>query len=345
MTEKRDTNDGYTDFTDMLTAYRKTHVLLCAHELGIFQSLAVKAHTAEEICVTTGMDKAYGRRFLETLVHLGFLEKEREDYSLSRFSRRYLIKGTRFYQRESLEFEKTLIQSWQNLHKTLIQGKRIFNAKEKSKDEYHASLAVYLKSMDNAARIRAEELWPRINASGKGGLILDAGAGSGAFLQSFLTRNPSWTGIFCDLPDVIALARKNQDLMPLQDRIAFIPQNLLEKADLEIHLKADILLCSNLVHCQGREETKSILSRLAPHVSPDGCLIIHDFFTDQGSHGALYDLHMMLNTYNGRTYTIDQIKAMAAPLGFTHHRLLPLTSSSLAIVCSKKAMPADFFPS
>lgn len=343
MTQKHEYSEGFLEFMDMLTAYRKTRVLMCAHELGIFEALTHGMHRAGEICAKTGMDESYGTRFLEVLAQLGFLERHGNDYGLGTFARRFLTKGAHFYQGESLEFEKTLTRSWNHLSQTLVQGKRVFNAGEKSPDEYQSSLDLYLHAMDNAARIRAGELWRMIQPSRDGGLILDAGAGSGAFLKDFLNRNPSWNGVFCDLPDVVALARNNPELSGLIHRIDFRAVNLLDEADGQIHHQADILLCSNLVHCQGVEETRVLLSRLAPHVSPSGCLIVHDFFTDQGPEGAMYDLHMMLNTYNGRTYSMDHVRDMMTSMGFIRQRVLELDSSSMALVFSKEEFSSDFF--
>lgn len=327
--------DGYRDFSDMLTAYRKSRVLMCAHELGIFESLAYGNHTQEEICEKTGMDLAYGSRFLDVLTHLGFLEQHGNAYGLSRFSVQFLVKGAPSYQGESLAFEKTLTQSWQHLCETVLHGKRVFNIMEKSRDEYLASLRLYLGAMDNAARIRAAELWDRFRPGRKGGVILDAGAGSGAFLVSFLERNMEWTGVFCDLPDVILLAMENPLIRPYLDRISFVEANLLDKSDAPLAVSADLILCSNLIHCQGQDETQSLISKILACLAPGGSLIIHDFFTDHGQRGAMYDLHMMLNTYNGRTYTVGQILSMVEPMGLSHTQVIHFDSSSTALVFTK----------
>lgn len=341
MIQEEKQNDGYRDFTDMLTAYRKSRVLMCAHELGIFESLAFKPHTQDEVCEKTGMDPSYGSRFLDVLFRLGFLDYHGGAYRLSRFSERFLVKGAQSYQGESLEFEKTLSQSWQHLCGTLLHGKRMYNTDEKNRDEYHSSLSLYLGAMDNAARIRAVELWDRIDPNKSRGVILDAGAGSGAFLLEFLQRYPSWNGVFCDLPDVIRMARENPGIHPYLDRIEFVEVNLLDDKDMTIPSSADILLCSNLIHCQGQHETQNLLSRILPCLDSDGYLIIHDFFTDDGHRGAMYDLHMMLNTYNGRTYTVENVRAMVEPFGLFHHRVLCLDSSSTALVFSKNTPFCD----
>lgn len=332
---------NYRDFQDLLTAYRISRVLMNAHELGIFEVLSHGQVRAGDICLKTHMDSAYGLRFLEVLTHLGFLENQDDRIGLTEFSRRFLAKDSNDYQGQSLEFEKFLFESWEHLAPTLCQGKRVYGVKEKHPDEYKAALNLYLGAMDNAARIRARELWDRIRP-GQPGLILDAGAGSGAFLVEFLDRETSWRGIFCDLPDVIRTALSNPRIKPMLNRLSFRVANLLDDQESFSSVQANIILCSNLVHCQGKEETQGLLSRLIPALSDDGCLIVHDFFTDEGHRGALYDLHMMLNTYNGRTYSISDLCNMVKGLGLPYHRILRLESSSTALVLSRTEKAQGF---
>ncbi|MBU1172664.1 MAG: hypothetical protein KKD44_24150 [Proteobacteria bacterium] len=332
----------FRDFQDLLTSYRISCVLLIAHELGIFDALEHGPGHAEDICRKTGMDRAYGLRFLDVLCHLGFLDKENGFLGLSDFSKQFLIKTADSYQGDALVFEKKMVESWQNLSQTLCQGKRVYNVMEKSPEEYRAALGLYLGAMDNVARIRAKELWDRINP-GQGGLILDAGAGSGAFLMEFLKRHPSWRGVFCDLPDVIHLALDNPEIKPFLNRLDFKAVNFLDDDQALESVRADIVLCSNVVHCQGRDETQLILSRLVPALAEQGLLLVHDFFIDAGYRGALYDLHMMLNTYNGRTYMTSDLCNMLSPLGLAHHKVLNLSSTSSALVFSKIPTNQGFF--
>jgi len=343
MPENSASGSAYRAFQDLLTAYRTSRVLMSAHELGIFETLAHGRDSARGICLKTGMDIPYGSRFLNVLVHLGLLDTQAETFALSEFSKCFLVKQSAAYQGRTLEFEKALFDAWQSLAQTLRQGTRVYGVTEKSTEDYKASLSLYLGAMDNAARIRAVELWECVKV-GHEGLIVDAGAGSGAFLAEFLGRHQGWRGVFCDLPDVVLLAMENPLLQAFGNRLAFQPANLLtEEEPAMACTQADIVLCSNLVHCQGKEETQGLFFRLAAVLAENGILIIHDFFTDASHGGALYDLHMMLNTYNGRTYSVSDLCAMLTPFGLTHHSVVNLASGSTALIFSRKEMGADRF--
>jgi hypothetical protein len=91
-----------------------------------------------------------------------------------------------------------------------------------------------------------------------------------------------------------------------------------------------------MIHCQGAGETAGLLRRAAAKVGGQGLLVIHDFFTDD-RRGALYDLHMMLNTYNGRTYAVQEVEEMAKSLGFVRQRVHQLPSGSVLLVLARGA--------
>ena len=91
----------------------------------------------------------------------------------------------------------------------------------------------------------------------------------------------------------------------------------------------DLVLLSNLMHCQGWEETTVLLGQAAALTKPQGQVLVHDFFSDDSPFGALYDLHMLLNTYNGRTYSGGELEKMARSQGLmmASRRQLPSGSA------------------
>lgn len=325
----------YLSHQDLLTAYRYSRILMTAHRLGVFEAVGYDVHSASSICIKAGMDQAYGGRFLYALSTMGLLEYQGDFYGLTDFSKKYLLKNSPMYQGLALDFEQQLEESWQTLEKTLVMGQRIFGAEEKDQTDYERSLDKYLKAMDNAAVIRASELWDAFQPSDMSGLIIDVGAGSGAFLMEFLRRHPSWKAVFCDLPDVVNRAKGDPKLKSIMKRIEFRSCNLLDCEQFERALhsfSANIILVSNVIHCQGNHETTNLLSMLASCLAEDGKLVVHDFMTDDGARGAVYDLHMMLNTMNGRTYSGAELVRMLEPIGLRECFRINLPSSSSAMV-------------
>jgi len=338
---------GFSAFTDLLTGYRQFQVLLVAHGAGIFAAMG-QGRTGPELCACAGWEPAHGERFLRCLCSLGLLCEENGRYLLSRFAATYLDPASPRYQGRTLAFECQLQQAWQQLAPTLASGQRVFATGDKSPAALEQALATYLGAMDEAARIRAAELWQALPLAAATGTILDLGAGSGAFLAAFLRQYPGWHGIFCDLPEVVAGNDRHRQLVGMGKRLAWCPCNLLADEPsafdgIAAH-SCDLVLLSNLVHCQGPAETGQLLAKAAARTADRGLLVIHDFFSDSGWRGALYDLHMMVNTYNGQTYTGEEMAAMAEACGLSHGRRWELASGSTALVFARCREALALFP-
>lgn len=335
------TTSGFREFSDLLTGYRLSTVLMLAHRAGIFARVGRDGCTLEELVGVTGWDAACGERFCRCLCSLGLLGMEQGRMHLAPLAARFLDPASPDYQGRTLDFEEQLVVSWQHLEQTLQAGRRVFLAEEKCSEDFNRALAAYQGAMDEAARIRSSELWDSVPIPGIQGLLLDLGAGSGAYLLEFLRRNPGWRAIYADLPEVTATTCLRQAPPEILNRIAWLSGNLLEQSSPVYSgisdQSCDVVLLSNLLHCQGAAETLGLLTRAAEKTAPGGCLVLHDFFLDTDWRGHLYDLHMMLNTYNGRTYPLTSITDMVHSLGLPVKEHLQLPSGSTVLLCGRPA--------
>ena len=329
----------FLDFSDLLTGYRLSDALMRAHDAGVFETVGQEGCEGAELCARVGWEAVYGERFLRCLCGLGLLTRQGSRYFLSRFAATYLYSGSAQYQGKTLAFEQKLQQSWQRLPATLAAGKRI-NSNNKNPLEMRQAFATYLGAMDEAARIRSIELWEIIPVPVATGTILDIGAGAGTFLLHFLSRNPGWRAIFCDLPEVVTNPELHQQLAGMTSRLNWCACNLLDDGPSDFDAipdrSCDLVLLSNIIHCQGTAETEMLLHKAAAKTAEQGLFVIHDFFSDTGWRGTLYDIHMMLHTYNGKTYSLQEIIEMAAPCGFSHSVSAQLPSGSTALILSRK---------
>ncbi|WP_319587582.1 methyltransferase [uncultured Desulfobulbus sp.] len=347
MMQAEDRGSPFLAFSDLLTGYRGSAVLMLAHESGLFDLLASQGGFAEEICAAIGWDLEYGRRFLDCLCQLGFLGKEENRYGLSPEAKPYLERHSPHSLRRTLDFEQQLRLSWSQLDATLKTGGRIFAAGDKSPEELHQARIRYLGAMDEAAGVRAAEVWQCCPGLPPSGIMLDLGAGSGAFIAEFLRRNPEWSAIFCDLPEIIASEELHRRLTPWRERVTWCGCNLLDKESSDLDRipdrDCDLVLLSNVLHCQGTEESLLILRKAVSKTSAQGLLIVHDFFADTDWRGALYDLHMMLNTYNGKTHRQDDIIDAASRCGLGSHRTRQLPSGSTLLAFARAEEPLRRF--
>nr|WP_320010717.1 class I SAM-dependent methyltransferase [uncultured Desulfobulbus sp.] len=336
---------SFLQFSDLLTSYRLGIVLMLVEKIGLVKMLGEQGATSEQLCEQLGWNGAYGQRFFDCLCRLGLLEIKAERYFPGSFSQRFLTPGACAYQGGTLSFEQQLLQSWMQLEPTLQAGNRIYATEDKTPEELNQAFRRYLGAMDEAACQRAAEVIAALGHLPQKGTILDLGGGSGAYLAQFLTQNPSWSAIFCDLDQVVSAALQGR-LAPFAPRITPCRCNLLAEDARELKAikdqSCDLVLLSNLIHCQGSKETAGIIRLAAQKTAGSGVLLLHDFFSDCGWRDALYDLHMMLNTYNGRTYRIQECIAMATSAGFCTHRqyALPSGSTLLCFAHTQSDLPA-----
>lgn len=330
--------DGsYKTFSDLVAGYRLLAVAMHAVRLGFIEAVGPQGNDEGSVLERTGVRPDEGRRFLSLLVNLGVLERYEARLYLSLFSRKFLQKDGALSQLHVLEFERILIEKWDHLDAVLCQGQGTLNLPQPD-GEYRNRLTLFQKSMHEAAVVRSGELLDALPRLAERGVIIDLGAGDGTYLRAFLDRYPGWDAVACDLPDVVALegeAAANPVRMGL---------NLLEPAEMarlveRYRNRASVVLLSNVIHCYSAAENERLLAQAQDLVAPGGLIVIHDFFTDANGFGALYDAHMLVNTFNGRTYTLDECRSLLARAGFGHAQVACLPSYSLAVIATREPRP------
>lgn len=307
-------------------------VITQAVKTGIIEIVGQDGCSEANILETTGLRMEEGARFIALLVRNGILERFDDQLYLSQFSRKYLHRESASNQLGVLEFEPILADNWNGLDTILYKGQGALTA-DKSAEEYASRLNLFQSAMHEAAMVRSKELWDAFPQLADKGVIIDVGAGDGTYLKEFLTGHSHWRAIACDLAEVVAQIK--------DERITSLACNLLDPKELKLFIAryratASILVASNIIHCYSKQENAALLEQLTELVHQDGLLVIHDFFTDGNGFGALYDLHMMVNTYNGRAYSFDETRQMLAEAGFSHSDVIELPSYSHAIIASRQ---------
>ncbi len=328
---------SYKTFCDLFTGYRLFTVIMEAVDSGLIDSVGQEGCSIDHLLDATGFKAEEGRRFVVLLVNAGILEECGDRLCLSRFARTYLRKEGELSQRGVLEFEKLLVDKWRSLRTILREGQGTLIV-DQPPGEYRRRLRLFQKAMGEAALVRANELWDAIAELPDTGLIVDVGAGDCSYLTEFLRRHSRWHAVACDLPDVFAVAGE-----VAKARMDIHACNIIdarERNELVSRYRgsASLLLMSNFIHCYSEPENVAIIGQLGDLLKEDGALVIHDFFRDGNGFGALYDIHMMINTYSGRTFTFDESERILREAGFTRSSTVELPSFSHGIVARRRVL-------
>lgn len=320
---------------DLATAYWFSGALFTAVELDIFGHLDPDGMSVDRLAQAVGAETRALGRFVDALCALGLVSRYGDRLFNMPVAKKYLVAGKEGYQGDSIMWRKHIAPSWRNLTDCLKSGGRIdYPAHEENSAD---RIKRYMAAMNNVAQVKSEELVRFFGGMGLKGEILDAGAGSGAVAAAFLKAFPDTTAVLMDIPEVIEQTRSMFSGAPLNDRVKFHPANMLEAWNLGRD-RFDIVILSNIVHAYSGAEITDILKKSASSLKPDGILLIHDFFFEHyPQKAALFDINMLINTYNGRVFSSENITLILAAEGFCVLPLAPLSTDTAVLFASRNA--------
>ena len=161
--------------------------------------------------------------------------------------------------------------------------------------------------MNEIARRPAEEIASVLDLSEMND-ILDVG-GPGTYSISFLKRKPGAKATILDLKNTLKVARKIISQHPFRDRIT------LKSGD--YHTSAfgknryDLILFSHVTHDEGPTDNLRLLRKAFLAARRGGQVVIHDFMLNGNKteplFSALFSVHMLVYTKNGRVYSSRSI--------------------------------------
>ncbi len=138
------------------------------------------------------------------------------------------------------------------------------------------------------------------------------------------------SAVLFELPDTIWAARKLYPDPTAWEGIETVAGSVLEPC---IGGEGfDLILLSNIIHAYSPAEATGIVKNFAALLAPGGTVVVHDYLGDlHGADpvkGALYDLHMLINTYNGRVYKHEEMLELLNEAGLGNVRFFHLQSDT-----------------
>ncbi len=332
-----DPQDGSPQYLeDLATGYWLAQVLFTAVEMEIFTLLEPAGASAEDAAGALGVDRRALERFLETLCALGLAERSGSLYFNTGIVSRYLVKGKEDYQGDAILWRKHLSTRWQELRECLRAGRRVhYPSPGEGPEQRHRRIRKYIRAMDCVARVKVREILPIFESLCLQGEILDVGAGSGAVSAGFLERYPGLRATLLDLPEVLGFAGDLLRERGLGERVVLCPGNILESWPVRKG-SFDLVILSNVLHIYAEEEVSGILAGAAERLSEGGFLIVHDFFREHyPEKAALFDLNMLINTYNGRVLAGEWVRERLRGRGLSVTGLIPLQTDTALVIGTK----------
>ncbi|MDD5758047.1 MAG: methyltransferase, partial [Desulfobulbaceae bacterium] len=136
-----------------------------------------------------------------------------------------------------------------------------------------------------------------------------------------------------DLPEVLAAASKLYPSLEDWQGITFVEADFRV---ISLAKRYGLIVLSNFLHVYGENEAEELLCKAASLLQEGGLLLIHDYFPDRQvpslAKGALYDLAMMLNTYNGRCHTSSTLRRWLQKCSLPKGQMLDLSTDSSLLI-------------
>ena len=328
---------GYQYLENMATGYWYSQALFAALELEVFTLIEAGATTTSELAQKAQCRENELLRLLQALEGLRLLIGADGIWMNGPAARRHLVIGSPGYLGEFFLYRQYMQQRWLSL------TERVRGTKKATENlDYKERNLRYVRAMDHLARQKACEITGIIGRLEPPGPILDVGGGAGAFVRSLLAKeNEGRTavrGVLFDIPEVIAAA---QTLYPDADSWRGITRISGDFRSHSFTHRYGAVILSNFLHAYAPAEANELLHKALGLVEDDGIVLIQDYFPDRrgavAEKGALYDLCMMVNTFNGVCHTAKTICGWLQESGIERMTVLDLETDSSLILAGGPA--------
>jgi SAM-dependent methyltransferase len=337
---------GFQYLEDLATAYWYSEVLFAALRLKLFDYLGGVAKDIDTLTHESGCDQAALARLLRVLCKLELVGESDGKWRNNPAAAEYLVSAGDAYLGEFLLYRRYIKQGWQGLFNRLSASSED-KIETAAQEDYETRNLRYVRVMDALAREKAREIETIIPGDARLSPILDIGGGAGALCRAFSRARPGSTACLLDLPEVIQAAR---EIYPQAE--AWRGIDTIECDFRTFEFSSDqrfgLILMANFLHVYGAGEARKLVEKALLLLEPDGLLVVHDYFPDCGKKtphkGALYDLNMLLNTYDGACHTAEEITDWLSESGIVNIWRRDLSSDSTLIIAAGPKSNLDWPP-
>ncbi len=327
------------------TGFWASKTLLAAVKLGLFTYLDDKKASAEDIRQELGLHPRSLFDFLDTLVALGFLQREglREQalYSNTADTAAFLNRAKPTYIGGLLEMcNDRLYKFWGDLEEGLKTGEPQNEVKHTGRNPFEAfyenndRLMQFMEAMAGI-QMGAFIAFARQFNFKPYRTLCDMGGATGALSIQVALNNPHMQCITFDLPAVEQVARKWIEMFDVADRVH------IQNGDFftDPFPRADVITMGNILHDWGYAD-KLRLARSAFEALPEGgaFVVIESIIDDerrQNAFGLLMSLNMLIETHEGYDFTFHDFQELGRQAGFSRFELLPLAGPTSAAIAYK----------
>jgi O-methyltransferase domain/Dimerisation domain len=294
--------------------------LFAANDLGLFEKLADRPLTLDELAKDLGIPPRTARITADAMVALGFLEKQDDRYRNSSVSQTFLSGKAPADLRPFLRFWNHIsYPQWQNLEEALRTNRGVGGDVDLDSEQQRIF-------SEGVAAINAgpAHAMPEKYDFTRHRKVLDLGGGVGEFIVPILDRFPQLEGTLFELPPVTEVAKDALAANPVGSRINIVAGDLFEDAIPEDH---DALILAHVVHYFDHARNLELLRRIRERVLAGARVLMVDFWTNPQHTEPLFAALMageFLTSVGGDVFSEEEAKGWLRETGWEYLQTIPL---------------------
>ncbi len=312
--------------------------LLSAVEMEVFTEIAKHPEDLESLTGRLGLHPRGARDFLDTLVALGFLERNDGVYSNTPSTDLFLDKKKPTYIGGILEMANSrLYEHWSKLTTALRTGERQNELAASSTDGFTAlyadpaRLKTFLKAMTGVSRganlaIASKFPWTEF------GTVVDVGPAQGDLLTQVTLRHKRLLGIGFDLPEVGPIFEEYIEANGLSSRVQFQAGSFFT----DPIPSADVVMMGHILHDWNLAEKRMLIAKAYSALPKGGALLVYESIIDddrcKNAFGLLMSLNMLIETPGGYDYTGADCIGWMKDAGFKEARVEHLVGPDSMVI-------------
>jgi 2-polyprenyl-3-methyl-5-hydroxy-6-metoxy-1,4-benzoquinol methylase len=323
---------------ELAEGFFQSQVLFSINELGIFDLLADRPMTLDEIVAATGVDRGGLERLANAGAALGLLTGSDGMYRNGAIPDRVLVQGRPGYLGNWMRLLARWMRTWTNLTEGVRTGKPVQDSSLHLGDDPEFTRDFVL-GMDDYAKLRGSEIVRYLEFE-DGLHVLDLGGGPGRYAILLAQHWPGLHVTIFDLPDVVKIAAENCRAAGLDGRVRTEAGIYLED---DIPGSYDVVFLSDVLHQEDPRTCRLILRKAYRALKPGGRIVIQGMFLNDDRMSprwpVLHSVLLMLLYEGGRAYTVGETVEFLEAAGFQNcqHKRMSLLNVNSLIFAGKDA--------
>jgi O-methyltransferase domain/Dimerisation domain len=327
------------------TGFWASKTVLSAVELQLFTHLGSESMSGEQVGERLGLHPRAVYDFLDTLVALGFLERDGDGndarYRNTAETAAFLDKNSPTYIGGVLEMcNSRLYRFWGDLTEALQTGKPQNEVKHTGKPMFEelysdpARLEQFMVAMQGVQLGNFHALAEKFDFL-KYETVCDVGGATGQLCTILAARYPHLRCTSFDLPVVVPIAERNIAAAGLSDRVAAVSGDFFA----DPLPRAGVVTMGNVLHDWNLDRKMHLIRSAYEALPEDGAFIVIENLIDdarrENAFGLMMSLNMLIEFGDAFDFTGSDFAGWCREVGFREVEIVPLTGPASAGVAYK----------